>query len=71
MVEPHQPYGEQQLPKEEPWQVKPPVPAQVPSVETFLAAAEVAAGLVVVGLAAFEADEEPHVPKPVWQPVPQ
>ena len=28
-------------------------------------------GLVVVGLAAFEADEEPHVPKPVWQPVPQ
>ena len=32
---PHQPYWEQQLPKVEPWQVNPLVPAQVPSVETF------------------------------------
>lgn len=75
VVDPHQPYCEQQLPKVEPWQVKPPVPAQVPSVETFLAAAEVAAALVevalVVGVAALEAEAPLQVPKAVLQPVPQ
>jgi hypothetical protein len=32
----HHPYCEQQLPKAEPWQVKPPVPPQVPSVDTVV-----------------------------------
>ena len=36
VVEPHQPYWEQQFPKVEPVQVKPDVPPQVPSLETFL-----------------------------------
>jgi hypothetical protein len=33
---PHHPYCEQQLPNEEPWQVKPFDPPQLPSVETAL-----------------------------------
>lgn len=36
VLEPHHPYCEQQVPKEEPWQVKPEVEPQLPSVETFL-----------------------------------
>lgn len=34
--DPHHPYFEQQLPNEEPWQVKPFVPPQVASLETAL-----------------------------------
>ena len=63
VVEPQYEYCEQQLPNEDPWQVVLPVPPQIPSVETFRAAA-VATGLAVVA-------EEPHVPKPDWQPLPQ
>lgn len=50
VVAPHHEYCEQQFPYDDPLQVKPEVPAQVPSVETFLAAAEVAAALVEVAL---------------------
>ncbi|KAF1834660.1 hypothetical protein BDW02DRAFT_327259 [Decorospora gaudefroyi] len=39
---PHQPYREQQLPKDEPWQVKPFDPPQLPSCETALFASGVA-----------------------------
>jgi hypothetical protein len=46
-VEPHQPAEEQQLPKVLPWQVKPLVPPQVASVETFLVGAEVAAVVLI------------------------
>lgn len=87
MVDPHQLYCEQQFPKVEPLQVALPVPPQVPSVETLeveeaVATADVldaeVTGLTVL-LAAFveeetgalEDEEVPHVPKPVWQPVPQ
>ena len=35
-MDPHQPFTEQQLPKVEPWQVKPLVPPHVASVLTFL-----------------------------------
>lgn len=50
----------------------PAVPAQDPSVDTFLAAAEVAAALVeVAGVAALEAEAPLHVPKAELQPVPQ
>ena len=84
---PHQPYSLQQVPKEEPAQVKPLLPEQVPSVETFLVEEGVAAtealvleaglGLVVAGLGVLTAAAElttpfpPQLPKPVWQPVPQ
>lgn len=85
LVVPHQPYCEQQVPKDEPAHVKPEVPAQVPSVETLTV--EVGA-LVEVDEARVEVDEvrvevvevrteelvEPEpvqVPKPDWQPVPQ
>lgn len=68
VVVPHHPYCEQQFPNEDPWQVKPPVPAQVPSVETFLVV------VVAVGVAALVVvapDEEPQVPNADWQLVPQ
>ena len=68
----------------EPWQVVPAVPAQDPSVETFLAAAEVAAALVDVALvevaalvvvaalvAEVTAPLPPQLPKAELQPVPQ
>src|SRR5690242_10564486 len=83
VVAPHHEYCEQQFPYDDPLQVKPEVPAQVPSVETFLAAAEVAAALVEVALvevAGFTvlvaalvgtAPLLPQLPKPAWQPVPQ
>jgi hypothetical protein len=64
-----------QWPKVEPWQVCLPVPPQLPSVETFLAAAEVAAAwaevALVVGVAALEAEAPLQVPKAELQPVPQ
>lgn len=67
---PHQLYWEQQSPKDEPEQVKPEVPAQVPSVETLPPASLVGWGAawdVVAGAASLE----PQLPKPVWHPVPQ
>jgi hypothetical protein len=76
VVEPHQPYWEQQLPNVEPLHVKPEAPPHEPSVETLpagttdgVAALEVvgAAALVVVGTAPLE----PQLPAPAWQPVPQ
>ena len=63
VVEPQYEYCEQHSPNEDPLQVVLPAPPQVPSVETFRAAAVAAA---LVGAA-----EEPHVPKPDWQPLPQ
>jgi hypothetical protein len=76
VVDPHQPYWEQQLPKVEPLHVKPEVPPHEPSVETLPAGAtdgvaalvevEIAA-LVVVGTAPLL----PQLPAPAWQPVPQ
>lgn len=68
----------------EPWHVCLPVPAQVPSVETLPAAAEVAAALVDVALvevaalvvvaalvAEVTAPLPPQLPKAELQPVPQ
>ena len=71
MVVPHQPYWEQQFPKEDPAHVKPEVPAQDPSVDAFLVGA--AAALVVVVAAALVADAPvpEHVPKAELQPVEQ
>jgi hypothetical protein len=71
VVVPHQPYWEQQFPKEDPAHVKPEVPAQDPSVEAFLVGA--AAALVVVVAAALVADAPvpEHVPNAELQPVEQ
>jgi hypothetical protein len=69
VVDPHQPYCEQHVPNEDPEHVKPRAPAQVPSVEAFLAgtaAAEVAAGLTEVA-----APVPGQVPKAELQPVEQ
>jgi len=73
---PHQPYCEQQFPYEEPWQVKPLVPAQVPSVETFFVAVDAGAEDVPTGVdetpTVEEAAPEPEqVPKAELQPVEQ
>jgi len=79
VVLPHQPYWEQQLPKDEPAQVKPEVPPHEPSVET-LPAAEATGALEVVALVGVAAlvvvvvgatPLLPQLPKPDWQPVPQ
>lgn len=61
VVEPHHPYCEQQLPNVEPWQVRPAVPAHVPSVETLEVEVGVAAFVVVVLVGAAELPEQ--VPK--------
>jgi hypothetical protein len=81
VVVPHQPYCEQQVPKDEPVQVKLVVPPQVPSVDTFkveLAAVDVlvfvdvaVVFVVVVVVFTEELDEPLQVPNPDWQPVPQ
>jgi hypothetical protein len=78
VVEPQYPYCEQQLPKVDPVQVWPAVPAHIPSVETLPpAGAEGVAGLVdeaagadVAGLE-LTAPLPPQLPKALWQPVPQ
>lgn len=79
MVDPHQPYWEQQFPNEDPLQVNLEVPPQVPSVETLPAAVAEGAGLVVVVAALVvealvvvgAAPLLPQLPRPDWQPVPQ
>lgn len=74
---PHHPYCEQQFPNVEPLHVEPAVPAQVPSVETFLVAVGVGVAAFVLVLtveAALTEETAPlpvQVPKPVWHPVPQ
>lgn len=77
-VDPHQPYWLQHEPYEEPAQVNPLAPAQVPSVETLPPGAEEGAAALVdvaglgVGEAALELTMlEPQLPKPDWQPDPQ
>jgi hypothetical protein len=81
VVDPHHPLLEQQLPKLDPKQVKPVVPPQVASVETFFVGVEAAAEdeRVEVRTTKVElvrlVDETGllplHVPNPDWQPVPQ
>jgi hypothetical protein len=81
VVEPQYPYCEQQLPKAEPLQVWPVVPAQLPSVETLppadgegvAALVEEVAGALTVDEAALELTTPlpPQFPKALWQPVPQ
>jgi hypothetical protein len=79
VVEPQYPYCEQQLPKEEPVQVWPAVPAHIPSVETLPPAgvegvaglADEAAGAVDVAALELTAPLPPQLPKALWQPVPQ
>jgi hypothetical protein len=65
-VLPHQPYWLQQVPKDEPEQVKPEVPPQDPSVETLPAGAAdgVAALVDEAGFADVTAPLEPQLPKP-------
>jgi hypothetical protein len=72
VVLPHQPYWEQQLPKDEPAQVNPEVPPHEPSVETLPAAVEatgdcevVVALVVEAALVVVEATPLlPQLPKP-------
>jgi hypothetical protein len=55
VVLPHQPYWEQQLPKDEPAQVNPEAPPHEPSVETLPAGAEATGALEVVVALVVEA----------------
>jgi hypothetical protein len=66
-VPPHQPAGEQQLPKTDPWQVIPLAPPQVASVETFVGWV----GGIVDVLLLLWGTLIPHWPNPAWHPSPQ
>jgi hypothetical protein len=70
-VDPHQLFFEQQLPKLEPWQVKPLVPPHVASVETFFAGEGAAEAEGSVELTTEDELVPVQVPKPGWHPVPQ
>jgi hypothetical protein len=67
VVEPHQPYWLQQLPKLDPTQVKPLEPPQLPSVDAFLVATGAAALVVVAAFTEVAAALPEQMPKEALQ----